>query len=311
MVLENASVLLYSNSQSQLLAMTTILDFVWQCLSIFLNAAIATVTKLMGFGCEIHLFVTSIFGSEFISYVGTAATVFGVVVLTYALAAAFKIFTMKMSQSVKFWVLEKVLGWFLQCKTVKQLLRANIFDTKVCLDILEQLQLHEFGWVFNKPVDTDIYTDYESFIPHPIDFSIIQRKLECFEYNDITFFEMKKYFKSDVYQVFENAKTYNQKSSWVYKFAEDLEVEFNFLLGLSDAGAPKRSGNSKRSKRGTAFKNARAFMNCAKMREDCKNEICDKTASLLSKTTSDTSFAECWAKMKDSVHTVPLNNGRE
>ncbi|CAL9063622.1 transcription factor GTE4-like [Musa acuminata AAA Group] len=93
---------------------------------------------------------------------------------------------------------------------------ANAFRS--CRTLLDKLMKHNFGWVFNKPVDVEglgLY-DYFSIIKHPMDLGTVQSRVAS------NFYESPLEFAADVRRTFQNAMLYNPKGQDVHVMAEQL-----------------------------------------------------------------------------------------
>ncbi|KAK4758931.1 hypothetical protein SAY87_020232 [Trapa incisa] len=89
---------------------------------------------------------------------------------------------------------------------------------KNCNALLEKLMKHQYGWVFNSPVDVNGLglLDYYSIIKHPMDLGTVKMKLGTNKYMNM------KEFADDVRLTFNNAMTYNPKGQDVHYMAETL-----------------------------------------------------------------------------------------
>ncbi|GMH69606.1 hypothetical protein TrLO_g5591 [Triparma laevis f. longispina] len=102
----------------------------------------------------------------------------------------------------------------------------NIFPSVLkakCLDILKEVMQHQFGWVFNSPVDPVelALPDYFSVIKKPMDLGTVKSNVETSNYHSINS------FKSDCHLAFDNALIYNDKESDVYCMALEIKEHFN------------------------------------------------------------------------------------
>src|ERR1044072_2581957 len=87
---------------------------------------------------------------------------------------------------------------------------------KPCDTLLNRLMSHQFGWVFNTPVDVVKLNipDYFTVIKHPMDLGTVKSKLTSGEYpNPVN-------FAADVRLTFSNAMTYNPPGNDVHIMAE-------------------------------------------------------------------------------------------
>lgn len=93
---------------------------------------------------------------------------------------------------------------------------------KQCENLLKKLMTHQYGWVFNTPVDVVKLKipDYFTVIKHPMDLGTIKRKIASFEYTS------PLDFLSDVRLTFSNAMTYNPPGNDVHIMADTLSKFF-------------------------------------------------------------------------------------
>ncbi|KAK4843468.1 hypothetical protein QYF36_008423 [Acer negundo] len=93
---------------------------------------------------------------------------------------------------------------------------------KQCETLLTRLMSHQFGWVFNTPVDvvTLNIPDYFTVIKHPMDLGTVKSKLSSGQYSS------PLGFAADVRLTFSNAMTYNPPGNDVHFMAEALGKYF-------------------------------------------------------------------------------------
>ncbi|KAI4383334.1 hypothetical protein MLD38_009184 [Melastoma candidum] len=89
---------------------------------------------------------------------------------------------------------------------------------KSCCSLLERLMKHQYGWVFNTPVDVKGLGlhDYFTIIKHPMDLGTIKSRLSR------NLYKSPLDFAEDVRLTFHNAMTYNPKGQDVHFMAEVL-----------------------------------------------------------------------------------------
>lgn len=99
---------------------------------------------------------------------------------------------------------------------------SNSMLMKQCDTLLVRLMTHQFGWIFNKPVDVVELKipDYFTVIKHPMDLGTIKSKMASGEY--LSPFD----FAADVRLTFSNAMTYNPRGNDVHFMAETLSKFF-------------------------------------------------------------------------------------
>nr|GMC76680.1 transcription factor GTE4-like [Ipomoea batatas] len=116
-----------------------------------------------------------------------------------------------------------------------------------CSALLQKLMKHNYGWVFNKPVDAYALGlhDYHDIIKHPMDLGTIKTRLSQ------NWYKSPREFAEDVRLVFHNAMTYNPKGQDVHIMAEQMSKIFeerwavieadlnpNWSLQVYDSGLP-------------------------------------------------------------------------
>lgn len=128
---------------------------------------------------------------------------------------------------------------------------------KQCESILNKLRTHQFGWVFNNPVDAVALKipDYYTVIKHPMDLGTIKNKLSSGAYSS------PLGFVADVRLTFTNAMTYNPPGNDVHVMADKLSKFFESkwkpiekklatadLFDRREADAPKPVSQPKKRK---------------------------------------------------------------
>ncbi|CAI9111537.1 OLC1v1011782C1 [Oldenlandia corymbosa var. corymbosa] len=100
--------------------------------------------------------------------------------------------------------------------------KSNPAIMKMCENVLKKLMSHQYGWVFNTPVDAVKLNipDYYTVIKHPMDLGTIKKKLASGEY------QSPLEFCADVKLTFSNAKTYNPPGNDVHIMAEAMSKFF-------------------------------------------------------------------------------------
>ncbi|KAK9088176.1 hypothetical protein Scep_027258 [Stephania cephalantha] len=110
-----------------------------------------------------------------------------------------------------------------------------------CGSLLRKLMNHQYGFVFNQPVDPVALQipDYFDIISEPMDLGTIKKKLENGLYSSTN------EFAADVRLTFSNAMKYNPPTNWVHELAGELSRTFNsgwkslkskWNVGKSDVG---------------------------------------------------------------------------
>ena len=93
---------------------------------------------------------------------------------------------------------------------------------KQCETLLKRVMSHQFGKVFDKPVDIVKWNipDYFTIIKHPMDLGTVKSKLISCEYTSLMD------FAADVRLTFSNAMSYNPPGNDVHVMAETLSKYF-------------------------------------------------------------------------------------
>lgn len=109
-----------------------------------------------------------------------------------------------------------------------------------CENLLKKLMSHEYGWVFNSPVDP-VYLnlpDYFDVIKNPMDLGTVKKKLSSSVYTS------PLDFVADVRLAFTNAMTYNPPTNDVYLMAATLskffEVRWKVIEKKLSANVPQQ-----------------------------------------------------------------------
>ncbi|XVF54646.1 hypothetical protein PTKIN_Ptkin05aG0197900 [Pterospermum kingtungense] len=99
---------------------------------------------------------------------------------------------------------------------------SNAYLMKQCETLLNRLKQHNFGWVFNNPVDVVKLNipDYFTVIKHPMDLGTVKKKIASGQYLS------PLDFAADVRLTFSNAMTYNPPGNDVHYMAETLSKYF-------------------------------------------------------------------------------------
>ncbi|MBA0685185.1 hypothetical protein Goari_026723, partial [Gossypium aridum] len=103
-----------------------------------------------------------------------------------------------------------------------QVSNSNAYLMKQCEALLNLLMQHNFGWVFNSPVDVVKLNipDYFTVIKHPMDFGTVKKKITSGQYAS------PLDFAADVRLTLSNAMTYNPPGNDVHIMAETLSKYF-------------------------------------------------------------------------------------
>ncbi|KAK0588593.1 hypothetical protein LWI29_002978 [Acer saccharum] len=123
---------------------------------------------------------------------------------------------------------------------------SNIYLMKQCETLLKRLMSHQYGWVFNTPVDVVKLNipDYFTVIKHPMDFGTIMRKVTSAAYSS------PLEFLADVRLTFSNAMTYNPPGNEFYVMADTLRKFFEARWKAIDKKLPVTEPQSLAEKSG-------------------------------------------------------------
>ncbi|CAL9121323.1 unnamed protein product [Musa acuminata var. zebrina] len=153
-----------------------------------------------------------------------------------------------------------ISGKFESSKTAEHPVSANnsnLVLMKQCQTLLKLLMSHQYGWVFNKPVDPKKLNipDYYTVIKQPMDLGTIKKKITLGAYSS------PWGFVADIRLTFTNAMTYNPPGNDVHIMADTLSKFFETRwkpiekeLASADAHvkretqAPKSVSSSKKRK---------------------------------------------------------------
>ncbi|CAL1389047.1 unnamed protein product [Linum trigynum] len=110
-------------------------------------------------------------------------------------------------------------------EAVKPAAQANPSNTlllKQCESLLNRLMIHQYGWVFNTPVDIVKLNipDYFTIIKHPMDLGTVKSKITSGDYSS------PLAFAADVRLTFANAMKYNPPGNDVHVMADSLNKYF-------------------------------------------------------------------------------------
>ncbi|PSS33475.1 Transcription factor like [Actinidia chinensis var. chinensis] len=108
---------------------------------------------------------------------------------------------------------------------------------KQCEALLKKLMQHQYGWVFNTPVDVVKLNipDYFTVIKHPMDLGTIKKKIASSEYAS------PLDFLDDVRLTFSNAMTYNPCGNDVHFMADTVSKFFEVRWKAIEKKLPKDS----------------------------------------------------------------------
>ncbi|XP_059657315.1 transcription factor GTE10-like [Cornus florida] len=148
-----------------------------------------------------------------------------------------------------------VAGQFESVKQAVASSTSNAMLMKQCETLLNRLMSHQFGWVFNTPVDVVKLNipDYFNVIKNPMDLGTVKSKLITGKYLS------PLDFAADVRLTFSNAMTYNPPGNDVHIMADTLRKFFEVrwkplekkLPATIEAQVPSRSTSHIQTERAT------------------------------------------------------------
>ncbi|XP_027186513.1 transcription factor GTE9-like [Cicer arietinum] len=123
----------------------------------------------------------------------------------------------------------------------------NALLMKDCESLLTRMRSHQYGWVFNNPVDVVKLNlpDYFSVIKHPMDLGTIKTKIESGSYTG------PLEFADDVRLTFSNAMTYNPRGNDVHIMANTLSKYFEVRWKTIQKKLPRKDSLPVPMKRNT------------------------------------------------------------
>lgn len=98
--------------------------------------------------------------------------------------------------------------------------KGNAKDFIVCGKLLTELEKHEQGWPFLKPVNRKQFPSYKKYIKFPMDFSTSRGKLKNKDYRH------RQEFAADMRLIFNNCETFNEDESEVGQCGFQLRAYF-------------------------------------------------------------------------------------
>ncbi|KAL6300428.1 Bromodomain from Gcn5 complexed with acetylated H4 peptide [Sparassis latifolia] len=99
-------------------------------------------------------------------------------------------------------------------------------DHSAMQKLLSDLQGHPLAWAFLQPVNGQDVPDYYDVIKKPMDFSMMEHKLDTNQYPNLDAFLV------DAQLVFENCRSYNPEGGTYYKNATKVEKFVKEQLSL-------------------------------------------------------------------------------
>ncbi|OIW21874.1 hypothetical protein TanjilG_13743 [Lupinus angustifolius] len=117
---------------------------------------------------------------------------------------------------------KSTLGHFDNMKPAAPVSSSYVALLKSCETLLSRLMTHQYGWVFNTPVDVVKLNipDYFNVIKHPMDLGTVKSRIASGEYSN------PMDFAADVRLTFSNAMTYNPPGNDVHIMADNLSKFF-------------------------------------------------------------------------------------
>lgn len=114
----------------------------------------------------------------------------------------------------------------------------NIILMKQCETLLKRLMSHQYGWIFNSPVDIVKLNipDYYTIIKNPMDLGTVKSKISSGAYSS------PLEFMADVRLTFKNAMVYNPQGSDAYIMADTLNKFFEMRWKSIEKKLPRAGG---------------------------------------------------------------------
>ncbi|KAJ6424053.1 hypothetical protein OIU84_024932 [Salix udensis] len=114
----------------------------------------------------------------------------------------------------------------------------NIILMKQCETLLKRLMSHQYGWIFNTPVDIVKLNipDYYTIIKNPMDLGTVKSKISSGAYSS------PLEFMADVRLTFKNAMVYNPQGSDAYIMADTLNNFFEMRWKSIEKKLPRAGG---------------------------------------------------------------------
>ncbi|KAI5180789.1 hypothetical protein NEOKW01_1073 [Nematocida sp. AWRm80] len=113
-------------------------------------------------------------------------------------------------------------------------------DYTKCLDALNEIvrvKYRRFNWPFLEAVDANMVPNYYTLIKHPMDLSLMRKKLTTHQYNSV------EEFLSDFDLMISNCYTFNIKDSEVYNCATKLNAQFKQAFDQKKKKTPDDAAN--------------------------------------------------------------------
>ena len=94
-----------------------------------------------------------------------------------------------------------------------------------CRMVLDRLSQDSFSDIFQEPVDTQVFTDYEDVVDTPMDIGTVRDKLQYSRYP----YQAPEMFARDMRKIWHNCKIYNQHGSAIWHVADYMQKQFERL----------------------------------------------------------------------------------
>lgn len=92
-----------------------------------------------------------------------------------------------------------------------------------CREVLERLAKDPFADIFQEPVDTNEFTDYEEIVDFPMDLGTVRKGLQSRRY------QAPEQFARDMRKIWNNCKVYNQHGSAIWYVGDYMSKQFERL----------------------------------------------------------------------------------
>eukprot|EP01083_Nonionella_stella_P276925 941403_1 len=132
-------------------------------------------------------------------------------------------------------------------ETKRQSQKRKKDERKRMLELLRQFRREDTFQLFDDPIDTSIVTDYAETVKHPMDFGIVEQKIDAESYPSLTEFQM------DLELICQNCMAYNDEGSECYEEASRLlkiiKRRMHIAIYNVDPEPPTKRRRTKQTKR--------------------------------------------------------------
>eukprot|EP01083_Nonionella_stella_P101066 286027_1 len=132
-------------------------------------------------------------------------------------------------------------------ETKRQSQKRKKDERKRMLELLRQFRREDTFQLFDDPIDTSVVTDYAETVKHPMDFGIVEQKIDAESYPSLTEFQM------DLELICQNCMAYNDEGSECYEEASRLlkiiKRRMHIAIYNVDPEPPAKRRRTKQTKR--------------------------------------------------------------